>query len=98
MYQRKVDVDMLNAINSVLATFRVSPSSEQRDIETQRFSHNLVPRALRVRSSRHAQGPGDEIGFHITLKNKSNCVFSQWLNRYEQVHVSGSHSLKVHSF
>ena len=32
MYQRKVDVDMLNAIKSVLADISsVSPSSEQRD-------------------------------------------------------------------
>ena len=31
MYQRKVDVDMLNAIKSVLAVLSsVSPSSEQR--------------------------------------------------------------------
>ena len=32
MYQRKVDVDMLNAVRSVLADVSgVSPSSEQRD-------------------------------------------------------------------
>ena len=32
MYQRKVDVDMLNAVKSVLADVSsVSPSSEQRD-------------------------------------------------------------------
>ena len=32
MYQRKVDVDMLNAVNSVLAEVSsVSPSSEQRE-------------------------------------------------------------------
>ena len=31
MYQRKVDVDMLNAVKSVLAdVLSVSPSSEQR--------------------------------------------------------------------
>ena len=31
MYQRKVDVDMLNAVNSVLAEVSsVSPSSEQK--------------------------------------------------------------------
>ena len=34
MYQRKVDVDMLNAAKSVLADVSsVSPSSEQRNIE-----------------------------------------------------------------
>ena len=32
MYQRKVDVDMLNAVKSVLADVSsVSPSSEQKD-------------------------------------------------------------------
>ena len=31
MYQRKVDVDMLNAIKSVSDVSGVSPSSEQRD-------------------------------------------------------------------
>ena len=31
MYQRKIDVDMLNVVNSVLADVsNVSPSSEQR--------------------------------------------------------------------
>ena len=35
MYQRKVDVDMLNAVKSVLADVpNVSPSSEQRAKQT----------------------------------------------------------------
>ena len=34
MYQRKVDVDMLNAVKSVLADVSsVSPSSEQKEVE-----------------------------------------------------------------
>ena len=36
MYQRKVDVDMLNAVKSVLADVSsVSPSSEQRELMSQ---------------------------------------------------------------
>ena len=56
MYQRKVDVDMLNAVKSVLADVSsVSPSSEQRtyphepctfyryaDTEQNQFSQGLV--------------------------------------------------------
>ena len=37
MYQRKVDVDMLNAVQSVLADVsNVSPSSEQGDTQIHR--------------------------------------------------------------
>ena len=44
MYQRKVDVNMLNAVNSVLADVSsVSPSSEQRRrANARKVSHNTL--------------------------------------------------------
>ena len=51
MYQRKVDVDMLNAVKSVLADVSsVSPSSEQRGL-TFETSANILFTAFSISTS-----------------------------------------------
>ena len=53
-YQRKVDVDMLNAVKSVLADVSsVSPSSEQRAFT----AFSISTSTLRLKTS-HAMQPG----------------------------------------
>ena len=47
MYQRKVDVDMLNAIKSVLADVSsISPSSEQRALMKGCYAQNVSQHTL----------------------------------------------------
>ena len=109
-YQRKVDVDMLNAVKSMLANVSsASPSSElgktavefsssiwlfsplgklmhsallnEVSLESQLYcspvharNRDLVPRALRVRSSR--RGPGDEAAQSMKIDHR--CQLVHW--------------------
>ena len=55
MYQRKVDMDMLNAVKSVLADISsVSPSSEQRSLHVRQYIVGFTAMPTQTKTSSHS--------------------------------------------